>query len=205
MKIPSRAKLKFFYGSMNAGKSMALLQTRFNYIERGLKVEVFTSSIADRDGHAIVSSRIGISCPAKVYTTETNFVTEFCKFPLDTVIVLIEEAQFLTTEQVHELCRIVDSCGISVYCYGLRTNFVGQLFRGSSALFAFADEFVELPCICSSGDPATFNMRIDARGNPVVSGKSVKIGGNEGYVSVSRKTFFSKVFDHPEFNAIEIQ
>ncbi|RYC39624.1 thymidine kinase [Pectobacterium zantedeschiae] len=185
------AQLYFYYSAMNAGKSTALLQSSYNYQERGMRTLVFTAEIDNRHGVGIVSSRIGLSSPALLFNPQTSLFEllekEHRAQPVDCV--LIDECQFLTREQVNELSDVVDQLDIPVLCYGLRTDFRGDLFSGSHYLLAWADKLIELKTVCHCGRKANCVLRLDEKGNAVHEGEQVVIGGNESYVSVCRKHY----------------
>lgn len=176
---------------MNAGKSTALLQSSYNYQERGMKSMVFTAEIDNRFGIGKVSSRIGLSSPAHVYSQETDLFDEVYREQLTAPLhcVLVDECQFLTKAQVYALSDVVDQLGIPVLCYGLRTDFRGELFTGSHYLLALSDKLVELKTICFCGRKAGMVLRLDSDGKPFKEGEQVVIGGNERYVSVCRKHY----------------
>ena len=182
------ASFYFYYAAMNAGKTTSLLQTDHNYHERGMNTVIFTHSIDTRYGKGIVRSRIGLQKNAMAYDENFDF---FCyvKGAKDISCVLVDEAQFLTKEQVDQLSDVVDFLDIPVLAYGLRSDFRGNSFEGSQRLLTIADILVELKTVCFCGKKATMNMRIDAGGNKVVDGDQIDIGGNEKYVSVCRKHF----------------
>jgi thymidine kinase len=180
------AKLFFYYSTMNAGKSTSLLQTAHNYAERGMSTMLFTAKIDERAGGRIIS-RIGFDKEAHRFGPETNF-WELCP-PHKPDCVLIDEAQFLSKAQVRQLARVVDQANIPVMCYGLRTDFQGELFPGSAALLAWADTLAELKTICCCGRKATMVVRVGANGAVERSGQQVEIGGNNRYVSLCRKHF----------------
>lgn len=185
------AKLYFYYASMNAGKSSTLLQAAFNYGEQGMRVSLWTAAIDDRPGFGAISSRIGLSSDARRFDAETDIE----RFVLDeheeerVDCILVDEAQFLTKEQVWQLSRLADIHGIPVLCYGLRTDFQGELFPGSAALLGIADALVELKAVCHCGRKATMNLRVDANGNAVKEGEQTEIGGNDRYLALCRKHF----------------
>lgn len=185
------AQLYFYYSAMNAGKSTSLLQSSYNYNERGMRTVIFTAEIDNRFAQGKVSSRIGLSAEALVYSTTTD-MAEVIKREnqLQKVhCVLIDECQFLTKKQVEELCDIVDNEDIPVLCYGLRTDFAGQLFAGSQYLLVWADKLVELKTVCYCGRKANKVLRIGSDGIAVYEGAQVDIGGNEKYISVCRKHY----------------
>lgn len=185
------AQLYFYYSAMNAGKSTALLQSSYNYQERGMRTLVYTAEIDDRFGSGKVSSRIGLSSPARLFNPETSLLTEIREEHQRQTIhcVLVDESQFLTREQVSELASVVDDLDIPVLCYGLRTDFRGELFSGSQYLLAWSDKLVELKTVCFCGRKASMVLRLDQDGRPYQEGAQVEIGGNERYVSVCRKHY----------------
>lgn len=182
------AKLYFRYSAMNAGKTTQLLQVKYNYEERGQNVLLLKPAIDDRDGNGIVKSRIGLECNAVVIDFETDILALVKKHLRDREIhcVILDEAQFLTKEQVSQICIIVDELNIPVIAYGLRSDFRGNLFPGSEALLAFADSIEELKTICWCGKKAIMNTRL-LNGKPVYEGEQIQIGGNESYISLCRK------------------
>ena len=189
------AKLYFYYASMNAGKSSTLLQAAFNYGERGMRVSLWTAALDDRAGFGAISSRIGLASDAHRYEAETDIearvLADHAEQPL--ACVLVDEAQFLTKEQVWQLARLADEGGIPVLCYGLRTDFQGELFPGSAALLGIADALVEMKAVCDCGRKATMNLRVDASGDAVREGAQTEIGGNDRYVAMCRKHFVEKL------------
>ncbi|HEX8621402.1 MAG TPA: thymidine kinase [Allosphingosinicella sp.] len=185
------AKLYFYYASMNAGKSTVLLQTDFNYRERGMQTMLFTAGIHDRSGFGIIDSRIGITARAETFEPASDLkagiAAEGKKRKLD--VVLIDESQFLTRAQVLQLADVCDEFGIPVLAYGLRTDFQGNLFEGSATLLALADKLIELKAICECGRKATMNLRVDAQGYAVAAGAQTEIGGNDRYLALCRRHF----------------
>ena len=183
------AKLYFYYSAMNAGKSTVLLQSSYNYQERGMRTLVFVPAIDSRSGLGRVRSRIGLEAPAEVLTPTDNLLNRVRhEHTIDPIAcVLIDEAQFLTRAQVEQLSDVADVLEIPVLCYGLRTDFQGQLFPGSGALLALADDLVELKTICHCGRKATMNLRLAADGRAVREGAQIEIGGNERYVAMCRR------------------
>lgn len=189
------AKLYFYYASMNAGKSATLLQADFNYNERGMRTMLWTAKLDDRsemrgDGHAI-ESRIGLHAGAHRFSAETDLLERVQEAhavePFSCI--LIDEAQFLTEEQVWQCADIADKANIPVLCYGLRTDFRGQLFPGSAVLLGIADTLVELKAVCHCGRKASMNLRVDAEGRAVSEGPQEEIGGNDRYVALCRRHF----------------
>ena len=186
------AKLFFYYSAMNAGKTTTLLQSEYNYRERGMETLLFTSALDFRSGLGCIKSRIGLHRAAYPFDDETNlltFVMQKSKEVRALSCVLIDEAQFLSHQQVDQLCAIVDDMKIPVLCYGLRTDFQGKLFPGSEALLAKADKLSEIKTICECGKKATMNARIDGHGWAVLTGEQVNVGGNESYKALCRKCF----------------
>jgi thymidine kinase len=183
------AKLYFYYSAMNAGKSTVLLQSSYNYQERGMRTLVFVPAIDTRSGLGRVRSRIGLEAPAEVLTPTDNLLNRVRhEHTIDPIAcVLIDEAQFLTRAQIEQLSDVADVLEIPVLCYGLRTDFQGQLFPGSGALLALADDLVELKTICHCGRKATMNLRLAADGRAVREGAQIEIGGNERYVAMCRR------------------
>lgn len=180
------AKLFFYYSTMNAGKSTSLLQAAHNYAERGMRTMLFTAYLDDRSKGRI-ASRIGIANDANRFDVGTDF-WKLCP-PNQPDCVLVDEAQFLTQDQVRQLARVVDEAGIPVMCYGLRTDFRGELFPGSAALLAWADTLSELKTICFCGRKATMVVRVSGRGSVERAGQQIEIGGNDRYVSLCRRHF----------------
>lgn len=183
------AKLYFYYSAMNAGKSTVLLQSSYNYQERGMRTLVFVPAIDTRSGLGRVRSRIGLEAPAEVLAPTDNLLNRVRhEHTIDPIAcVLIDEAQFLTRAQVEQLSDVADVLEIPVLCYGLRTDFQGQLFPGSGALLALADDLIELKTICHCGRKATMNLRLAADGRAVREGAQIEIGGNERYVAMCRR------------------
>jgi len=180
------AKLYFYYSTMNAGKSTALLQAAYNYAERGMNTMLFTARLDNRAGGKI-ASRTGLAADAIRFDPETDF-WELCVAERP-ACVLVDEAQFLSREHVRQLARIVDEANIPVMCYGLRTDFRGELFPGSAELLAWADNLAELKTICFCGRKATMVVRVGADGAVERAGGQIEVGGNDRYVSLCRRHF----------------
>jgi len=185
------AKLYFYYASMNAGKSTYLLQADFNYRERGMATMLWTAAIDQRGTHHAIESRIGLGADAHRFDAGTDIWTAVSRCHADTPLscVLIDEAQFLTPEQVWQCARVADFADIPVLCFGLRTDFQGELFPGAAALLGIADKLEELKAVCHCGRKATMNLRVDADGAAIRDGAQTLIGGNERYVPLCRRHF----------------
>lgn len=185
------AKLYFYYSAMNAGKTTVLLQSAHNYRERGMRPLLFTPKLDDRYQVGLIKSRIGLEAEAIVFSGADDLYEQTRIALEDGQIhcVLVDEAQFLSKQQVYQLSEVVDRLNIPVLCYGLRTDFQGQLFEGSRHLLAWADQLEEIKTICHTGKKATMVVRVDDDGYALREGAQVEIGGNERYVSVSRKEF----------------
>jgi thymidine kinase len=184
------AKLYFYYSTMNAGKSTALLQAGHNYEERGMRTLLYTAKIDHREG-GLIHSRIGIEREALHFYPELNLREQVGIEHASAALacVLVDESQFLTPAQVKQLGAVVDELGIPVLCYGLRTDFRGELFPGSAGLLAWADNLVELKTICYCGRKAIKDVRVKADGTAEREGAQIEIGGNERYVSLCRRHF----------------
>jgi thymidine kinase len=185
------AKLFFYYSTMNAGKSTSLLQAAYNYAERGMNTLLFTAKLDQRAGGKI-ASRIGLTMDAEQFERETDFWT-VCTVEPKPACILIDEAQFLSKDQVRQLARVVDEANVPVMCYGIRTDFQGELFPGSAALLAWADTLAELKTICVCGKKATMVVRVSSGGNVEQSGQQVEVGGNDRYIPLCRKHFTESV------------
>ena len=179
------AKLCFHYSTMNAGKSTLLLQAAHNYRERGMEVLLLTAAVDDRHGPGQIASRIGLAAAAEIFRPEDDLLARLGR-ERGLACVFVDEAQFLTRDQVWQLARAVDDLGLPVMCYGLRVDFRGELFPGSAALLALADDLREVRTICHCGRKATMVVRM-ADGRPVLEGNQVQIGGNESYLSLCRR------------------
>jgi len=185
------AKLYFYYSAMNAGKSTTLLQAAYNYKERGLRPLLLTPALDTRAGVGTIGSRIGLQSEAIAFS-QTDSLYDICdeQHQQEAVAcVFVDEAQFLTKKQVHDLGEIADRLSIPVLSYGLRTDFQGNLFEGSQYLLAWADAITEIKTICHCGRKASMVLRIDSSGKPIRGGEQIKVGGNESYVSVCRQHF----------------
>jgi thymidine kinase len=191
------AKLYFHYSTMNAGKSTALLQASHNYREGGMATYLLTAQFDTRAGEGRIASRIGIGEPADTFNPDEDMFAKVGARLAQGVVacVFIDEAQFLTRDQVWQLARAVDDLGVPVMCYGLRVDFRGELFPGSAALLALADEMREVRTICACGKKATMVVRKGPDGRALKDGAQVLIGGNETYVSMCRRHWREAVGD----------
>jgi len=185
------AKLYFYYSAMNAGKSTVLLQSSYNYQERGMRTLLFAPSLDARAGPGRIESRIGLQADARPLAHDQDLLGAVrAEHSAQRVAcVLVDEAQFLSPAQVWQATDIADTLDIPVLCYGLRTDFQGKLFPGSAVLLGLADNLIELKTICHCGRKATMVLRLDADGRPQQEGRQVEIGGNERYVSVCRRHY----------------
>lgn len=183
------AKLYFRFAAMNAGKSTALLQIAHNYEERGQTVDLYTAAVDDRYGVGLITSRLGVDRDATVFREDTDFEAIYRRRKKPSCL-LLDEAQFLSEEQVVGLHRLAHTQGVPVICYGLRSDFQGQPFPGSKALLTLADDLEEMKTICRCGRKATMNVRLDANGARVTTGAQVEIGGNARYEAVCARRFY---------------
>ncbi len=187
------AQLYFYYSAMNAGKSTTLLQSSFNYQERGMNPLIYTAALDDRYQIGKVTSRIGLDADAILYDKNDDIYASVLEKHNENKIdcVLVDESQFLTQAQVYQLTEVVDKLHIPVLCYGLRTDFRGELFDGAKHLLAWADKLIELKTICHCGRKAIMVIRTDEKGNAIADGDQVVIGGNDKYESVCRRHYKS--------------
>jgi len=185
------AKLYFNYSAMNAGKTTILLQSAHNYRERGMTPLLFTPALDDRHKAGVIKSRIGLEAAAVAFNRDDDLFDCVQQHREKDNIhgVLVDEAQFLSRDQVYQLTEVVDRLNIPVLCFGLRTDFQGELFEGSRYLLAWSDQLDELKTICHTGKKATMVVRVDDNGYALREGAQVEIGGNERYISVSRREF----------------
>ncbi|MCT4395606.1 thymidine kinase [Periweissella beninensis] len=189
------AQLYFRYGAMNSGKTIEILKVAHNYEEQGKHVIIMTSGLDNRDGLGKVSSRIGMKRDAQPIFPETDIYSEISRHVKNISAILVDEAQFLTRDNVLQLTKIVDQLHIPVLAFGLKNDFQNHLFEGSEALLLFADKIEEIKTICwFCGRKATMNLRVNDNG-PVYEGEQVQIGGNESYYPVCREHYF-----HPLLN-----
>ena len=184
------AKLYFYYASMNAGKSTNLLQADFNYRERGMRTVLLTAAIDDRFAAGTITSRIGLAADAITLERDNDLVAVGPRQGgAPPACVLGGEAQFLTAAQVDQLATLADFHGIPVLAYGLRTDFLGNLFEGSARLLAIADSLIEIKSVCACGRKATMNLRVGADGRAIAAGAQTEIGGNDLYIALCRRHF----------------
>lgn len=180
------AKLYFKYGAMGSSKSANALITKFNYEERGMRVWLIKPATDTRDGEGLIASRIGLSAKADIISHEESIIALLDKMSgID--VIITDECQFFTPEQIDELREIVNFRNIPVLCFGLRTDFMTHLFPGSRRLLEIADSITEIKTICSCGAKAIVNARIDSEGHVITSGSQVFIGGNDSYVAMCHK------------------
>jgi thymidine kinase len=187
------AKLYFRYSAMNAGKSTALLQVAHNYEELGRAVAIFTSGLDDRFGRGVITSRLGLQRQAATFDALVDFYETFATTsPEQIACILVDEAQFLTREQVRQLHRVAHVRNIPVICYGIRSDFLGEPFPGAAYLLTLADSLEELKTVCSCGRKATMNPRFDALGNRVTLGAQIAIEGEHRYVPMCGSCFYKE-------------
>lgn len=187
------AKLYFKYGAMGSSKTAQALITRFNYQERNMKVWLIKPSVDNRDGENILRSRIGLEAECDAITAKENIYDLFTQKHSDVDVIIADECQFFTEEHVNELRKIVDLCGIPVMCFGLRADFMCRLFSGSKRLFELADSIAEIKTICSCGQKAIINARIDENMNVVTEGAQVLLGSNDKYVAMCHKCYKEQI------------
>ena len=187
------SKLYFRYAAMNAGKSTALLQAAHNYEERGMKVRLFTAAHDDRAGVGIIGSRLGLQRQVETFGAQTVFDADW--LGQGYACVLIDEAQFLSPDQVRQLHRLAHSAHLPVICYGLRSDFRAEAFPGAATLLTLADDLEEMKTICACARKASMNLRVDDQGRRVKEGEQVVIGGNERYRAVCPSCFYSEAVD----------
>ena len=186
------AKLYFKYGAMGSSKSAQALITRFNYLEQGMTVWLIKPSTDTRDGADIIRSRIGLSCSAQIITPEQDMIEAYRDAGAHDVIIA-DEAQFFTPEQIDALRTLVDTDNIPVLCFGLRTDFQTHFFPGSRRLMELADSITEIKTVCACGSKATVNARLDAQGNVVTEGSQILLGGNDSYVAMCHRCWKRRI------------
>lgn len=186
------AKLYFYYSAMNAGKTTTLLQSNYNYHERGMDTLLYIPAFDVRAGVGMIASRIGLSHEAFPFDTEFNFLEDIqARKTPKLKCVLIDEAQFLSKKQVQQLCDVVSTVKVPVLTYGLRTDFMAEPFEGSKYLLAWAEELIEIKTICHCGSKAIMNARIDQNGHIIKTGEQIEIGGNDRYIALCRNHYES--------------
>ena len=186
------AKLYFKYGAMGSSKSAQALITKFNYEELGMSVWLIKPSTDTRDGADIIKSRIGLECRAQIITPEQDIVAEYRKAGRHDVIIT-DEAQFFTPEQIDQLCTLVDEENLPVLCFGLRTDFLTHFFPGARRLMELADSLTEIKTVCACGRKATVNARIDGQGRVITEGAQVFLGGNDSYIAMCHQCWKDKI------------
>jgi thymidine kinase len=190
------SKLYFRYAAMNAGKSTMLLQAAHNYVERGMAIKLYTAELDTRHGIGIIRSRLGIQRSALTYDPSTSFDEHLLDF--DTACMFVDEAQFLTRPQVHQLHRLAHIGKVPIICYGLRSDFLGMPFEGASILLTLADDIEEIKTICACGKKASMNARIDGKGRRVRTGEQIFIGGEASYIAMCPDCFYADSRDQAE-------
>ena len=187
------AKLYFKYGAMGSSKTAQALITKFNYEERGMKVWLIKPAIDNRDGRDVIKSRIGLFAHSTTIEKSESVMELFLSEKSDADVIIADECQFFTADQIDSLRKIVDEYNIPILCFGLRTDFLSHLFEGSRRLFEVADSIAEIKTICECGSKATVNARLDANLNVVTEGSQVMIGGNESYVAMCHKCWRERI------------
>lgn len=189
------AKLYFKYGAMGSSKTAQALITKFNYEERGMKVWLIKPSLDDRDGAKVIKSRIGLSAECTPISPSDDILELFALDEYHADVIICDECQFFTPENVNQLRRVVDELEVPVICFGLRTDFLTKLFPGSLRLFEIADSIAEIKTICSCGRKATVNARIDENGGVVTEGSQVMLGGNDSYIAMCHRCYKRSIRD----------
>ena len=186
------AKLYFKYGAMGSSKSAQALITRFNYLEKGMSVWLIKPSVDTRDGAGLIRSRIGLEHTAEVITPEQDLIAAYrAAGPYD--VIIADEAQFFTPEQIDQLRALVDEEDLPVLCFGLRTDFQTHFFPGARRLMELADSITEIKTVCACGSKATVNARIDSQGNVVTEGSQILLGGNDSYTAMCHRCWKKKI------------
>ncbi|NMA37037.1 MAG: thymidine kinase [Papillibacter sp.] len=186
------AKLYFKYGAMGSSKTAQALITKFNYEERGMLVWLIKPSVDDRDGDTVIRSRVGLSAEAENIPPDTDIINAYLKRG-KTDVIIADEAQFFTPEQIDGFRSIVDDYNVPVLCFGLRTDFLTHTFPGSKRLLELADSITEIKTICECGSKATVNARISPEGKIITQGEQVFIGGNDSYVAMCHACWKRKI------------
>ncbi len=190
------AKLYFKYGAMGSSKTAQALITRFNYEERGMNVWLIKPATDTRDGTDVIQSRIGLSAVCQPIKKDDDILAIFKSEHSNDDVIIADEVQFFTPEQIDQLRAVVDECDIPVLCFGLRTDFLTHCFPGSLRLFEVADSIAEIKTICTCGSKATVNARIDGSGNVVTKGSQVMLGGNDSYIALCHRCYVEKIRKH---------
>ena len=191
------AKLYFKYGAMGSSKSAQALITKFNYEELGMRVWLIKPSVDTRDGADVIKSRIGLEAHAVVITPDTDIVKEFRALK-NIDVIISDEAQFFTPEQIDQLRTLVDEDDVPVLCFGLRTDFLTHFFPGAQRLMELADSLTEIKTVCACGSKATVNARIDADGRIVTGGEQIMLGGNDSYIAMCHRCWKKKIREQQE-------
>ena len=189
------AKLYFKYGAMGSSKTAQALITKYNYEENGMRVWLIKPSADDRDGAIILRSRVGLEAPAEVISPEADIRKLFARQE-KTDVIIVDECQFMTPEQIDQLREIVDAENVPVLCFGLRTDFLSTLFPGSRRLFEVADTITEIKTICDCGAKATTNARVGEDGYIVTEGAQLLLGGNDRYIAMCHKCWMRNIREH---------
>ncbi len=187
------AKLYFKYGAMGSSKTAQALITKFNYEERGMKVWLIKPAVECRDGESIIASRIGLSAECTPIGNQTDIAELFAKEHIEADVIIADECQFFTKEQIDGLRGIVDEYSVPVLCFGLRTDFKTELFKGSARLFSVADSISEIKTICTCGRKAIVNARMDSAGKVIKDGEQLMLGGNESYVAMCHRCWATAI------------
>lgn len=187
------AKLYFKYGAMGSSKTAQALITKFNYEERGMKVWLIKPSVDTRDGEDAISSRIGLSAKCTPIAKDSDPYELFLAKHSEADVIIADECQFFTSEQIDSLRRVVDECDVPVLCFGLRTDFRTNLFEGSARLFCISDSISEIKTVCECGKKATVNARLDGEGRVAINGEQVLLGGNESYIAMCHRCWTKRV------------
>ena len=195
--VTALAKLYFRYGAMGSSKTAQALITKFNYEERGMKVWLIKPALDTRDGESVLRSRIGLEAKADALNAEFDIFNAFSS-SINSDVIIADEAQFFTPEQIDQLRRIVDELDIPVLCYGLRTDFLTHTFEGSKRLMEIADSISEIKTICECGKKAIVNARIDENGRIITSGGQIMLGGNDSYIAMCHACWKKKIKDQEE-------
>ena len=187
------AKLYFKYGAMGSSKTAQVLTTKFNYEERGMRVWLIKPETDSRDGDDIIKSRIGLSAPCDAIGGEANILSLFESEHSDADVIIADECQFFSEEQIDQLRAIVNDKNVPVLCFGLRTDFLTRMFPGSKRLFEIADSITEIKTICECGSKATVNARINRNGRIVTRGEQILLGGNDRYIAICHKCYTDRI------------